>query len=39
MKQREAEMEIACLKQELKAGRLRAGLLQKVVEIAEQELG
>jgi len=37
--QREAEKEIARLKQELKAERLRADLWQKVVEVAEEELG
>jgi len=37
--QRKAEMEIARLKQELKAERLRADLWQKVVEVAEEELG
>lgn len=38
-KQREAEKEIARLKQELKAERLRADLWQKVVEVAEEDLG
>lgn len=38
-KQREAEKEIARLKQELKAERMRADLWQKVVEVAEEELG
>jgi len=38
-KQRETEKEIARLKQELKAERLRADLWQKVVEVAEEELG
>lgn len=37
--QREAEQEIARLKQQLKAERLRADLWQKVVEVAEEELG
>lgn len=38
-KQSEAEKEIARLKQELKAERMRADLWQKVVEVAEEELG
>jgi len=38
-KQREAEQEIVRLKKELKAERLRADLWQKVVEVAEEELG
>jgi len=38
-KQRTAEKEIARLKQELKAERMRADLWQKVVEVAEEELG
>lgn len=38
-KQREADKEIARLKQELHAERLRADLWQKVVEVAEEELG
>lgn len=37
--QRKAEKEIAQLKQELNAERLRADLWQKVVEVAEEELG
>lgn len=37
--QRKAEQEITRLKQELKAERLRADLWQKVVEVAEEELG
>lgn len=37
--QQKAEKEIARLKQELKAERLRADLWQKVVEVAEEELG
>ena len=39
IKQSEAEKEIARLKQELKAERMRADLWQKVVEVAEEELG
>lgn len=38
-KQSEAEKEIARLKKELQAERLRADLWQKVVEVAEEELG
>lgn len=38
-KQRSQAGEIARLKQELKAERLRADLWQKVVEVAEEELG
>lgn len=37
--QRKAEKEIARLKQELRAERMRADLWQKVVEVAEEELG
>jgi len=37
--QRKAEKEIARLKQELKAERMRADLWQKMVEVAEEELG
>lgn len=37
--QRKADKEIARLKQELKAERIRADLWQKVVEVAEEELG
>jgi len=37
--QGKAEEEIARLKQELKAERMRADLWQKVVEVAEEELG
>lgn len=37
--QRKADKEIARLKQELKAERLRADLWQKVVEVAEETLG
>jgi len=37
--QRKAEKQIAQLKQELKAERMRADLWQKVVEVAEEELG
>lgn len=37
--QRKSEKEIARLKQELKVERMRADLWQKVVEVAEEELG
>lgn len=37
--QRKTEKEIARLKQELKAERMRADLWQKVIEVAEEELG
>lgn len=38
-KQGEAEKEIARLKRELKAERMRADLWQKAIEVAEEELG